>query len=287
MGNEFPYQEIRALFLEYLKSKPTGQFTDAVSGIVNLAKGRGMYSGQDMNHQYRRIGGANYDLRIEDRDKVPETVRQLFWEFLVKGILVFGMDDMNPNWPWYKVTDYGMTITNNQSAQPYDPDGFLREFITINPNADKIVINYLEEAVHSFNAACFKASAVMLGCASEQLILNLHESFENAIKDKTIRDRFIKSYGRTIYTKFASLRNGLETMIDNKQLPKDLQEAVKSDLVSCFELIRRQRNSAGHPELPSDIRRETIFLNLTVFSEYVRQLIRIATYFETNEAIPI
>lgn len=285
MSNEFPYQELRALLLEYLSQEPEGNYTSAVSGTIELAKKRGLYAGQDPNHQVYRTGGSNYDLRAEDIYEVPESIRQLFWLFLVQGILVFGKNDINPNWPWYRVTDYGANVIKNQSASPYDPDGFLGEFAAINPKADRVVIGYLEEAVCTFNVGCFKASAVMLGCASERLILNLHETFENAIKDNHKQNQFKKSYNRTIHSKFTGLHNGLESMIGNRQLPKELHEATRSDLVSCFELIRRHRNSAGHPEFPSDIRRETIFLNLTIFPEYTKQVNRIIEYFELNEAI--
>jgi len=75
-------------------------------------------------------------------------------------------------------------------------------------------------------------------------------------------------------------------MIGSGKLPKDLAEAVKSDLVGTFELIRRIRNSAGHPDLPKDLRRETVFLSLTVFTEYTRQVLRLAQHFKNNSAEP-
>lgn len=282
MSEGFPYQELRSLLLEYLASNPTGDFTSAVAGVVELAKKCDLYSGS--KNPLRYVGGPSYDLGPGDFQKVPEILRQLFWQLLVQGILVFGKNDINPNWPWYRVTGYGYSVLRNQTARPYDPDGFLREFKATNPTADKIVLDYLEEAIHSFNTGCFKASAVMLGCASEQLILVLHEAFERAIVDDSKRKRFSKSYRWTIYSKFNSLRNGLESMIKAGKLPKELHEAVRSDLVSGFELIRRLRNSGGHPELPSNIRRETVFLNLVIFSEYTRQVLQLIRYFKSNPA---
>lgn len=277
MSTEFPYQEARSLLLEYIQQNPRGQYAAAVRGVIDLAKRRGLYGGA--KSAVRRIGGSNYDLGGADADRVPERVRQLLWELLVHGILVFGKDDLNPNWPWYRLTEYGEKALAEQQAQPYDPDGFLDDFAAVNPSADETVTSYLSEAVHTFNSGCYKASAVMLGCASEQLVLLLHEALGNSIKQQAKRDAFRKSSNWTIHSKFSSVRDGLEDMIAARKLPKELHEVVRSDLVSGFELIRRCRNSAGHPGLSEEMRRETIFMNLTVFREYARQVLRLIAHF--------
>jgi len=280
----FPRQEIRSLLLEYLSQHPQGQFSQAVQGVIDLAKKHGTYAGSKSNIQ--RMGGPSYDLDSHGYRVVPEAVRQLFWQFLVQGLLVWGSDDINPNLPFYRVADYGQSILKHESARPYGPDGFLKEFATTNSQADSVVLDYLEEAVRAFNSGCHKAAAVMLGCASEQLVLVLHEAFEEAIEDAGRREAFAKSYRWTVYSKFNSLRDGLNAMIEAGKLGGDLREAVRSDFVSGFELIRRFRNSAGHPELPLAMRRETIYLNLTVFPEYARQMLRLIEYFRSHTAEP-
>lgn len=280
MSSDFPYEKIRSLLIEYLAKKKDGNFQEAVSGVVELAKEHNLYTGSSKSGSHRI--GVNYDLGGQDAHNVPEEVRQLFWQLLIQGILVFGSDDLNPTWPWYRVTKYGEDVLSKQGAQPYDPDGFLKEFATVNPAADNIVVDYLEEAVHTFNTGCYKAAAVMLGCASEQLVLVFHETFENAIPDPTKKEAFRKSYGWTISSKFESLRAGLDVMITSKTLPKELCGVVHNDLVGCFELIRRCRNSAGHPELSSDIRREAVYLSLTVFREYARQVLKLVAHFGPN-----
>jgi len=285
MSGDFPYQEIRSLLLEYLAENFESQYVFAVKGVVELAKKHGLYSGP--TNSITRIGGPSYDLDGQDFKRVPEIVRQLFWMLLVQGILVFGHDDMNPNWPFYKITEYGESILKQHGPRPYDPDGFLKEFSRINPNADSIVLEYLKEAVYTFNMGCFKASAVMLGCASEQIILILHEIFESAISDPSKKKAFTQSSRWNIYSKFNNLRESLEDMIKAKQLPADLVEVVRSDLISGFELIRRIRNSAGHPDIQSCIRREAIYLNLTFFTEYTRQVLKLVEYFKGHSNRPI
>jgi hypothetical protein len=280
----FPYEEIRSLLFEYLAKQPSGNFSSAVEGVISLAKKHGLYAGSDGH--FRRIGGPSYDLGQQDHRTVPEKIRQMFWQLLVQGILVFGSDDLNPNWPWFRVTEFGQQALGNQGARPYDPEGFLKEFAAKNPEADDVILDYLNEAVRTFNTGCYKAASVMLGCASERLILLLHETFENAFEDKAKQRAFAKTYRWTVSSKFDSLRCGLDAMIDRKKLPSDLAEAVRSDLVGVFELIRRIRNSAGHPNLPLDMRRETIYLSLAIFPEYARQVLRLIGHFRTHPAEP-
>jgi len=115
--SEFPYQEMRSLLLEYLAENLQGQFSYAVNGVIARAKSRGLYGGSDGS--YRIIGGANYDLMRQDYKKAPEAIRQLFWQFLVQGILVFGHDDSNPNWPWYRVTEYGEHLLHRTDGRSH------------------------------------------------------------------------------------------------------------------------------------------------------------------------
>ncbi|KKM05231.1 hypothetical protein LCGC14_1756150, partial [marine sediment metagenome] len=111
---------------------------------------------------------------------MPEAVRQLFWQLLVQGLLVWGCGDISPNWPLYRATDYGESILKHEGARPYDPDGFLKEFATTNPQADSVVLDYLEGAARVLNSDCHRAAAVILGRASEQLVLVLHQAFPQA-----------------------------------------------------------------------------------------------------------
>ena len=282
MSEEFPYEMIRSLLMEYLSKNRGNQFSAAVLGVIELAKARGIYAGA--SNPVHSVGGPSYGLGSEDHQKLPEAVRQLLWQFLVQGILVFGMDSLNANWPWYSVTEYGEGVLSSQGAQPYDPEGFMSEFVAVNPNADETVREYLAEAISTFNIGCFRAAALMLGCASEQLVLLLYETFESALGDEAKRARFRKASGWQISSKFKRLHDCLMGMLEKKRLPKALQDAVRTYLPIGFDLVRRCRNSAGHPEIPGQIRRETVFLNLRAFPEYAKQVLALMDHFTSNPA---
>jgi hypothetical protein len=77
----------------------------------------------------------------------------------------------------------------------HDPDEFIAYFDKICPTVDRSVRGYLIEAVASFNAGCVRSAAVMLGCASEKLLLLLCDALEGAISDGTKRATFTKDLG--------------------------------------------------------------------------------------------
>jgi hypothetical protein len=88
------------------------------------------------------------------------------------GILSWGYNLSNPEQPFYHVADYGLRILEKLSGDPGNPDNYMA-FLLKNTALNPIALSYVEEALRTYNAACFKASAVMLGAASEGLVLTV------------------------------------------------------------------------------------------------------------------
>src|SRR3989454_10881710 len=60
------------------------------------------------------------------------------------------------------------------SGAPANPDGYLfhlKNRAAIGP----VTASYIAEALNTFNAACFKATAVMVGAAAESLVLEVRD----------------------------------------------------------------------------------------------------------------
>ena len=170
---------------------------------------------------------------------------------------------------------------------PYDPDGFLAEFKRLVPEADSIVVEYLEEAVRAFNAACYKSAAVMLGAASEKMTLTLYDKFEQSITDTSKRTKFAKdSDVISASRKFDALKERLDLMDRAKKFKDhhELRGTIRHDLPSVSELVRRCRNDAGHPDIPTQTDPDTVFLTLRVFAEHARKVYALLRYFDTNAA---
>jgi hypothetical protein len=270
--------QFRTLFLEYLSDNPVGSFMSAANGVAKLGIDHRM-----LNQTKNVLGDEfSYALSHQDSSVLREAVRQEMWLLLGQGLLVFGKDENNPNWPWYRLTEAGMDIVSNQHPLPYDPDGFIREFLNKNPSADSVIVAYVQEAVRSFNHGCPIASSVMVGAASEKALLLLFQSFELAISDPAKKKKFAKTYRWTIHSKYRTLKEHMDLMISSRRLPSPMKEYAVSEVPGAFELIRRQRNEAGHPELYTGIDSDTVFLNLRVLTEYVRRIYDLIEHFANN-----
>lgn len=276
------YREVLALTLEQLGKHPRGQYLLLVEHVITAAKGKGLLP------TLRPSTGAyhvNSGLSV-DEERFSELVREAMWECLIKRLIVFGMDGANPNWPFYRLTEFGAAAVKTTPPQPYDPDGFLKHFDASCGGIDPTVRGYVAEAIHAFNNDCTRAAAVMLGCASEKMLLLLCDAFEAAISDPTKKAKFTKDVNAkwAISHKYATLRDCLDQMVQRKKLPHDHAETVSSELPAGFELLRRCRNAAGHPDVPGDVDPDTVFLNLRMFIEYARRVQSLTTHFAAAPA---
>ena len=269
-------QIIRPLLLEFLAANPEGQVHTAVEGVGQLAVARELIR-RDTFGQY-------------ERSLLCDHVQMIMWQLLPQGILVWGLGgnmSNNDKYPFYRVTEHGKSaLADVNKPQPYDPDGFLLEFRRLVPCADPILLDYVTEAVRAFNAACYKSAAVMLGAASEKAVLVLCNRFEDAISEPEAKNKFMKdSSGISISRKFSALKNRLDLMVDAKRFSThhEIVDTVQHALPAVFELIRRCRNDAGHPDIPSFTDPDTVFLNLRVFTEHARRIYGILSYLDANK----
>lgn len=268
--------------LEFLKGKVGGQYVHVVEGIVALAVEKGRIP-SDGPPQHGRV------LNLLDRPdelRLYEDVRQLLWQLIVQGILVPGLDKNNQSWPWFTVTEHGKTVIDSQKPQPYDPDGFLEHFSQTVPAADPVIVDYLEEGVRAFNYGCFKAAAVMIGAASEMAILLLYKQFDGKITDNRKAKKFRDESGTntTIARKYQALKKRLDAMGVAGKLPEDKQRIVSDQLHGCFELIKRQRDAAGHPAIVAHHDPDTVFVNLRLMIEHIRGVYVLIDYFDSYPA---
>jgi hypothetical protein len=270
------YQQIFALVLEQLKVKPESQYAELVDAVVASAMLKGL-----LPHSEAR--GFGY--RTSSHGPEAELVRQAYWDCVVKGLIVPGMNDSNPGWPWFRVTAQGRPSIEAGSPQPYDRDGFIQHFRKAVPGADPIVDGYLVEAVISFNAGCYRAAAVMLGVASEQIVLVLIEAFTKALQDggkKSVFEKELRAW--QILTRFQALKTRLDLMVTAKKLPDEHAETVQTVFGGVFDLLRQYRNAGGHPNVPGDVSADVVFINLRMFIEYARRTKALTEYFAANDA---
>jgi len=151
----------------------------------------------------------------------------------------------------FALTDRGRLLLERGEKSPHDPARYINAVRQRVQDPDDIALGYLDEAVGAWSAGLCRASAVMLGCACERLVLILAERIANA-DISPWSDRIQKALdGAPVGASrlFDLIRDCLiQLRGDNdKQLPGALADALDRKLTPIFEHARGLRNKSGHP----------------------------------------
>jgi hypothetical protein len=186
------------------------------------------------------------DFSYGTHQTLGENILEVVWGLIIEGVYTPGISVQHPGFPGLRLTEYGGKCFEAGELTPHDPDGYLKRLKTVCPNIDATTMLYVEEALGSFRSGRFLASAVMIGVASESMLLRLVDAVRGALNpaDQTSFDQ-------------ATKRNKAKTYHDEvmKVLNRptvNLPSAIKGDDLSVFvsgifNLIRQTRNVAGHP----------------------------------------
>jgi len=228
--------------------------------------------------------GNEYDNLIFNKEN-RQKAGKLIWDFILNGIInpkfsvetsMFKFDDYR-----FEITVDGIEFLETERYFPYDPEGYLKEIKEENPDLDPIVLQYLKESLRSLYMRCYFSSTVMLGVASEKLILLLFEVFGNAIEDDTERELFVKKIEKefTIKRKYVVFFKEFEKRKD--KIPKKERNEFNEIIDSVFTMIRYYRNDAGHPS-GKEISKNTAYINMSIFPHYTKIIYSLMEFLEKN-----
>lgn len=270
------YETIRGLVIEFLKKSQSNlEFNTIVLGVQGLALEKRLIqpSGSYL------VGGAGgrLDLNRKDRFKVIE----ILWEFILQRIISPGIDDMNFKLPWIHITDFGKKFLSDEKVLPQDPEGYLKELDSEIPHLDPIAKQYVEESLQTYLVNCPLASTVMLGVASEKIILLLIDAYINAIEDNTAKTRLSNKIEKSFMIKLKYDLFKADFDARKSSFPRDLIYNAEIWMEYVYHMIRNYRNDAGHPS-EAKITRDLAFANLRLFIPYVKNVYRLIAYFQSN-----
>jgi hypothetical protein len=222
------------------------------------------------------------DQRLTEQDKV--VILDIFWEFFVRGVIRPGRNyfQPQPNLNQFTATTYGRQCFDAGEIIPYDPEGFLRSLKKNINSLDSLIEEYIAESLQAFLSRCYKASTVMLGCASEKAILLLMESFHHSMtntsqqevfKRKVLNQRFIKQKFDHFYKELKQIES---------RLPSFIRDDLDIWITAIFNLVRNYRNEAGHPKSIT-IDRGTAFANLQLFIPHSQKIYSLIKWLEENK----
>lgn len=210
-----------------------------------------------MEEAARRLG-------IKLGDVAEQQSLLTFWGDLFRtGYLSWGYNLANSAPPFCHLTEQGRKALAHVSRDPANPAGYL-EYLSSRAFLSPIAQSYIEEALKTFNSYCFKASAVMIGVATEAMVLE-------------IRDVLCAKLNTLGQTKPADLTDwrakkildAIEQILTPKScdMPKELKESFESYWPAFTQQIRTIRNDAGHPKSVEPVQEEVVHSALLIFPE--------------------
>lgn len=209
------------------------------------------------------------------QDGFRSIAREIVHEFIIMGALYPGERGQiygSEFYPFITITEYGKEVFTHDEWLPYDPDGYIKALKTKVPNIDDVTLIYVGEAIATYHKRQLLSATIMLGVASENLMLLLIEAYLvwlNKIDQtrKTALERKIKD--KFIFTQYKWFK--LEFQKNVKDIPKNLQSDWETYLDGVFNFIRLNRNSAGHPT-GKNLDAKTVYANLQIFADYAKYI---------------
>jgi hypothetical protein len=241
---------MRSAMLESLRRQPPQQFVNFQHHVAAVLAERG----------FPVEGGHQPTILRQDERQFLE----ILFQFINQGILLQAVNSNNAGWPWLGLTQWGEQYVQGGEPDAYDPDGYLATLERDAP-LDEIERRYLSQASAAFRADLPDAAAVMLGAASEHLLLQLAAALENADPSATKIKKAID--GGPALRLLRELQRYLEPK--RSQLPRALNESLDTTFGGVASVVRASRNDGGHPALPA-VDRDTVYVLLRLFPSYRR-----------------
>jgi len=206
------------------------------------------------------LKGARLSLQLQQ-----EILTQ--WHELVRtGYFAPGGDLDNENLPFFHLTRRGEQAIQQLSRDPSNTAGYWRYVASIAP-LNEIASSYLREGLECYAATLYKAAAVMIGGASESLILELRDTIvAKASELKQPEPKGLSDWRVKV------VLDGLQRYLDGKKsdFQKELREQFEAYFMAFAQQIRAARNDAGHPSSVEPVTEQAVHASFLIFPELAR-----------------
>lgn len=218
-----------------------------------------LQSGSIVTETHQRLGGSRDHL-------LEETILTVLHDLFRTGYLGWGANFSNPNPPFCHITEQGRKSLATLSRDPSNPEGyfnFLSEAASLNPITD----SYIREAIACFVYDLPKAAAVMVGGASESMVIELKDTIIRRLQSlKRTPPKGINDW------RFKVILDSMYSFLDQNagQMPRELRDSFKAYWPAFLQQIRSARNDAGHPSSVNPVTFDTVHASLLFFPELAK-----------------
>lgn len=270
---DLPFEELKHIILKCIE-KQGGSFE--FKNFCNTVGAYVVKSGIVTDPNPSGHQAIYYPLQKQDEDRV----REVLWDLIIERVLTIGAFS-GDTWPWLSVTDYGKKAIASSPPAPNDSSGYLKRIKSEVPQLDSIIEAYLIESVRTYNINQLLSSTITLGCASEKALMVLIDTFKQTFKDSAKKAAFSKKVDdKFIKAQFDEFDKAIRQSLS--QMPYELKENYTNTLTGVFQMIRYNRNAAGHPT-GKQVDKDTLFANLQVFIPYCKYIYELKDYLDKNQ----
>lgn len=177
------------------------------------------------------------------------------------GFLSWGHNFNNTSPPFCHVTGRGKSALESLSRDPGNPAGYLAYLHSLTP-LSPVAMSYLAEGLNCYVGGHFKAAAVMIGGATESMVLELRDHLVQRLGE----------LGQPIAPKLTDWRiksvlDEIHQFVDGRKisLPRQLREEFSAYWPAFTQQIRAVRNDAGHPSSVDPVSPEAAHASFLVF----------------------
>lgn len=203
----------------------------------------------------RRLAGVN-----------QQSILTQWYDLFRTGYLSWGFNLSNPNPPWCHLTERGRSSLEKISRDPGNPAGYLRHIYSI-ADLNPVAKSYLEEGLECYVSSYYKAAAVMIGAASESLVLDLRDFVITKL------DLLSRPYPKDLNDwRIKKIIDALKSYFDGdkKHFEPQLREEYEAYWMAFTQQIRATRNEAGHPTSVEPITGDTVHASFLIFPELAK-----------------
>ena len=229
---------------------------EVIEGLLKEYGNGSLQSGAVLQRAAPRLGRSR-DLQEQ------QALLASFYDLFRVGYLSWGADLANPAPPFCHVTALGRRALAQHSRDPANPDGYMAHLQrqgAVGPVAE----SYIREALNTFNTACFKATAVMVGAAAEGLVLGVRDALVAKLQTlgqpvpPGLNDWRIKRVLSAIEAALAARK---------AMMPPTLFERLEANWPAFTHQIRTARNDAGHPVSVEPVTADEVHASLLIFPQ--------------------
>ncbi len=202
---------------------------------------------------------------------------EVLHELVTANLLMPGLDRAHLGWPWLRLTEYGRKVIRHGKPLPFDPDEYLAAAQQRLPSLSPLALDVLREAVATFHRGFVRSSALLLGTASEILMMQLIDAFIAGRPEKDRQRLQAAIEDKSIYARYRIFREEFEKAREIRRIPDLVSKDIDTIIDLVFNAIRLNRNEAGHPSA-DPLNAALVATTLQAFIEYAERLAGLSAF---------